>query len=106
MANGTEYNKVQVLIVGGGPAGLSGAIQLKVLKPEMEVCVIEKGAEAGNHSFSGAVLEKEPLSTLLNAAAPGWEKTDIAKDVLANVIDKDDVMFFLGKSMASIFSSR
>jgi len=95
-----EYNKVQVLIVGGGPAGLSSAIQLKALKPEMEVCVIEKGAEAGNHSLSGAVLEKEPLATLLNAAVPGWEKSDIAKDVLANVIDKDDVMFFLGKSMA------
>ncbi len=95
-----EDNKVQVLIVGGGPAGLSAAIQLKVLKPEMEVCVIEKGAEAGNNSLSGAVLEKEPLASLLNAAAPGWEKTDIAKDVLANVIDKDDVMFFLGKSLS------
>ncbi len=95
-----EDNKVQVLIVGGGPAGLSAAIQLKVLKPEMEVCVIEKGAEAGNHNLSGAVLEKESLFTLLNTAAPGWEKTDIAKDVLANTIDKDDVMFFLGKSMA------
>jgi len=95
-----EYNKSQVLIVGGGPAGLSAAIQLKVLKPEIEVCVIEKGAEPGNHNLSGAVLEKEPLFSLLNAASPGWEKTDIAKDILANVINKDDVMFFLGKSLS------
>ncbi|MBN2020739.1 MAG: 4Fe-4S dicluster domain-containing protein [Sedimentisphaerales bacterium] len=96
MANG-NLNKVEVLIVGGGPAGLSCAIQLKVLSPETEVCVIEKGAELGNHNLSGAVLEKEPLHTLLDAASPGWQNTDAAKDVFANKIDKDNVLFLLGK---------
>ena len=97
MANDSDFGKVEVLIVGGGPAGLACAIQLKVLRPEIEICVIEKGAELGNHNLSGAVLEKEPLHTLLDAASPGWQDSDAAKDVLANKIDKDDVLFLLGK---------
>lgn len=100
MANYSEYNKVSVLVVGAGPAGLSTAIQLKVLKPEVDVCVIDKALELGYHNLSGAVLEKEPLSTLLDAAKPGWRDTDEAKQVLANVIDKDDIMFLLGSSGA------
>ena len=97
MANDSDFGKVEVLIVGGGPAGLACAIQLKVLRPQAEICVIEKGAELGNHNLSGAVLEKEPIHTLLDAASPGWRDSDAAKDVLANKIDKDDVLFLLGK---------
>lgn len=100
MPNYSEYNKASVLVVGAGPAGLSTAIQLKVLKPEIDVVVIDKALDLGNHNLSGAVLEKEPLSTLLDAAKPGWRDTDEAKQVLANVIDKDDIMFLLGKNMA------
>jgi electron-transferring-flavoprotein dehydrogenase len=66
----------------------------------VDVCVLEKSADLGNHNLSGAVLEAEPLHTLLNAAVPGWQDTDAAKDVLANKIDKDDIMFFLGKKLA------
>ncbi|MGB7582690.1 MAG: FAD-dependent oxidoreductase, partial [Sedimentisphaerales bacterium] len=97
MANDSDFSRVEVLIVGGGPAGLSCAIQLKVLRPGTEICVIEKGAEIGNHNLSGAVLEKEPIHTLLDAASPGWRDSEQAKDVLANKIDKDDVLFLLGK---------
>jgi electron-transferring-flavoprotein dehydrogenase len=97
VTNDSDFSKVEVLIVGGGPAGLSCAIQLKVLRPQTEICVIEKGAELGNHNLSGAVLEKEPIHTLLDAASPGWRDSDQAKDVLANKIDKDDVLFLLGK---------
>ncbi len=100
MANHSEYSKALVLVVGAGPAGLSTAIQLKVLKPELDVCVLDKALDLGNHNLSGAVLEKEPLSTLLDAAQPGWRDTDEAKQVLANVIDKDDIMFLLGRSGA------
>ena len=96
MADG-NYDKIDVLIAGGGPAGLCCAIQLKVLSPQTEVCVIEKGAELGNHNLSGAVLEKEPLHTLLNAASPGWQDTDAAKDILANKIDRDNILLLLGK---------
>ena len=97
MANDSDFKRVEVLIVGGGPAGLACAIQLKVLRPQTDICVIEKGAELGNHNLSGAVLEKEPIHTLLDAASPGWRDSEQAKDVLANKIDKGDVLFLLGK---------
>jgi electron-transferring-flavoprotein dehydrogenase len=93
-----DYGRTSVLVVGAGPAGLATAIQLKVQKPDIDVCVIEKSADLGNHNLSGAVLEREPLHTLLDAAAPGWKDSDIARDVLANVIDKDDIMFLPGSN--------
>jgi electron-transferring-flavoprotein dehydrogenase len=95
-----DYNKVSVLVVGAGPAGLAAAIQLKTFKPEIDVCVIEKAMDLGNHNLSGAVLEPEPLHTLLDAANPDWRDSDEAKDVLANIIDKDDIMFLLGGNLA------
>ncbi|MEK7992692.1 MAG: FAD-dependent oxidoreductase, partial [Planctomycetota bacterium] len=100
MPDNKNYSKVSVLVVGAGPAGLAAAIQLKTAKPGLDVCVVEKSADLGNHNLSGAVLEAEPLHTLLNAAAPGWQDSDAAKDVLANRIDKDDIMFFLSDKMA------
>ncbi|MCJ7674710.1 MAG: electron transfer flavoprotein-ubiquinone oxidoreductase [Sedimentisphaerales bacterium] len=100
MSNNQSYNKVSVLVVGAGPAGLATAIQLKVLKPELDVCVIEKAADLGNHNLSGAVLEAQPLHSLLDSAVPGWQDTDAAKDILANKIDKDNIMFLLGKKLA------
>ncbi len=100
MPKNNEYNRVSVLVVGAGPAGLATAIQLKVLKPDLDVCVIDKAQDLGNHNLSGAVLEKEPLHSLLDAAQPGWRDSDQAKDVLANVIDKDDILFLLGKKMS------
>jgi len=62
-----EYD---VLIVGGGPAGLACAIRLKQLKPDLGVCVLEKGAAIGAHALSGAVLEPGPLDMLL----PDWRR--------------------------------
>ncbi len=100
MPNEKSYNKVSVLIVGAGPAGLAAAIQLKTVKPDMDICVVEKGADLGNHNLSGAVLEAEPLHTLLDSAVPAWQDSDAAKDVLANKIDKDNIMFLLGKKLA------
>jgi electron-transferring-flavoprotein dehydrogenase len=63
-----EIMEYDVIIVGAGPAGLSCAIRLKQLKPDLMVAVIEKGAEVGAHILSGAVIEPEPLDELL----PGW----------------------------------
>src|SRR5690606_7983678 len=60
-----EYD---VITVGAGPAGLAFAIRLKQLDPEINVCVIEKGATVGAHILSGAVIETGPLDELL----PGW----------------------------------
>ncbi|MHC4068949.1 MAG: electron transfer flavoprotein-ubiquinone oxidoreductase [Planctomycetota bacterium] len=100
MSDNKNYNKLQVLIVGAGPAGLAAAIQLKGENPQLEVCVIEKAADLGNHNLSGAVLEPEPLHTLLDSAVPDWQDSDQAKDVLAAKIKKDNVMFLLGKNFS------
>src|SRR5690606_15938191 len=57
-----EYD---VVTVGAGPAGLSFAIRLKQLNPELTVCVIEKSSTIGAHILSGAVIEPGPLDALL-----------------------------------------
>lgn len=61
-----EYD---VIIVGAGPAGLSAAIRLKQLAQKTEqtirVCILEKGAQIGAHTLSGAVFEPRALKTLL-----------------------------------------
>ena len=65
-----------VLIVGGGPAGLSSAIKLAQLakknKKELNICVVEKGSEIGAHILSGAVLETKALDELI----PDWKTKD------------------------------
>src|SRR6202167_397754 len=63
-----DVMEYEVAIVGAGPAGLSCAIRLKQLKPELSICVLEKAASLGAHSVSGAVLEPGPLEELL----PQW----------------------------------
>jgi electron-transferring-flavoprotein dehydrogenase len=64
-----ESMPFDVVIVGAGPSGLSAAIRLKQLKPELTVAVLEKGAEVGAHILSGAVLEPRALNELI----PDWE---------------------------------
>ena len=59
-----------VVIVGGGPAGLGCAIKLKQSKPDITVCLLEKGAEIGAHSLSGAVFEPRALNELI----PDWKE--------------------------------
>src|SRR6202161_927143 len=65
-----DVMEYEVAIVGAGPAGLSCAIRLKQLKPDLTVCVLEKAASLGAHSLSGAVLEPGPLDELL----PSWRE--------------------------------
>ncbi|TKB56317.1 electron transfer flavoprotein-ubiquinone oxidoreductase [Ferrimonas aestuarii] len=64
-----ESMEFDVLVVGAGPSGLSSAIRLKQLNPELNVCVVEKGAEVGAHILSGAVFEPRALDELL----PEWK---------------------------------
>ncbi|HEY1449066.1 MAG TPA: electron transfer flavoprotein-ubiquinone oxidoreductase [Caulobacteraceae bacterium] len=69
-----EAMPYDVVIVGAGPAGLSGAIRLKQLaaaaNAELSVAVVEKGSEVGAHILSGAVIDPKALNELI----PDWKE--------------------------------
>ena len=85
-----ESMEYDVVIVGGGPSGLTTAIKLKQLNSNLNVCVLEKASEIGAHILSGNVFETRALDELI----PNWK--DLNPPIKTKV--SKEKFLFLGKT--------
>ncbi len=78
--------EVDALIVGGGPAGLAAAYQLRKLNKDLSVAVLEKGKEIGAHIISGAVMDPRGINELM----PDWKERGAP---IEKPVEEDHVLF-------------
>src|SRR5215813_2466937 len=85
MAEG-ETLEVDVLIVGGGPAGLAAAFHLRKLNKDLSIAVLEKGREIGAHIISGAVMDPRGINELM----PDWKEKGAPVE---SAVEEDHVLY-------------
>ncbi|MCA0911277.1 electron transfer flavoprotein-ubiquinone oxidoreductase [Qipengyuania gaetbuli] len=89
-----ESMPCDVVIIGGGVAGLAAAIRLKQINEDLEVVVLEKGSEIGAHILSGAVVDPKALDELL----PEWRDMDCP---MAQTPVGEDLFYTINETGAS-----